>query len=56
MTTVLSRLQRPRNPMPDFVARAKRPATREKRLRQMLDELVRGGVYMKMAHPASSKR
>jgi len=83
MTTVLSRLQRPRNPMPDFVARAlaekgmaeafasrpayqqndylgwiaraKRPATREKRLRQMLDELVRGGVYMKMAHPASKK-
>ncbi len=83
MTEVVFRLQRPRNPMPDFVAqvlavkglaaafdarpayqhndylgwiaRAKRPETREKRLQLMLDELTRGGVYMKMAHPASQK-
>ncbi|GGX49066.1 YdeI/OmpD-associated family protein [Saccharospirillum salsuginis] len=38
-----------------WITRAKRPETREKRLRQMLDELERGGVYMKMAHPASRK-
>lgn len=69
-------LQRPLNPMPDFVrmaleeegllaayearpdyqkndylgwiSRAKRPETQQKRLAQMLDELRRGGVYMKM--------
>jgi len=38
-----------------WITRAKRPETREKRLRQMLDELERGGVYMKMTHPASRK-
>ena len=38
-----------------WITRAKRPETREKRLRQMLDELECGGVYMKMAHPASRK-
>lgn len=31
-----------------WINRAKRPETREKRLSQMLDELERGGVYMKM--------
>jgi uncharacterized protein YdeI (YjbR/CyaY-like superfamily) len=31
-----------------WVTRAKREATRQKRLDQMLDELGRGGVYMKM--------
>jgi uncharacterized protein YdeI (YjbR/CyaY-like superfamily) len=31
-----------------WVMRAKREATRQKRLDQMLDELERGGVYMKM--------
>ena len=30
------------------VARAKTDATRQKRLKQMLDELEHGGVYMKM--------
>ena len=31
-----------------WITRAKRPETREKRLQQMLDELARGDVYMKM--------
>jgi uncharacterized protein YdeI (YjbR/CyaY-like superfamily) len=31
-----------------WITRAKLPATREKRIRQMLDELGTGGVYMKM--------
>ncbi|RNJ46427.1 hypothetical protein B5V01_31755 [Mesorhizobium erdmanii] len=31
-----------------WIARTKRPDTRQKRLDQMLDELQRGGVYMNM--------
>jgi uncharacterized protein YdeI (YjbR/CyaY-like superfamily) len=31
-----------------WIARAKRPETRQKRLNQMLDELDQGDVYMKM--------
>lgn len=38
-----------------WIADAKRPATRRKRLDQMLDELKRGGVYMKMKHDPSTK-
>ncbi|TIV97834.1 MAG: hypothetical protein E5V85_13395 [Mesorhizobium sp.] len=38
-----------RNDYPGWIARAKRPDTRQKRLDQMLDELARGGVYMNMA-------
>lgn len=34
---------------------AKRQETKDKRLRQMLDELARGGVYMNMNHPGSAK-
>ena len=34
---------------------AKRQETKEKRLHQMLDELEKGGVYMKMLHPPSRK-
>lgn len=37
-----------------WINRAKHPETKEKRLRQMLEELERGGVYMKMKHPASA--
>ena len=33
-----------------WINRAKRPETKEKRLHQMLDELARGDVYMKMAY------
>jgi uncharacterized protein YdeI (YjbR/CyaY-like superfamily) len=36
-----------------WIEGAKSPETREKRISQMLDELRRGGVYMKMAHPPS---
>jgi uncharacterized protein YdeI (YjbR/CyaY-like superfamily) len=38
-----------------WINQAKRQETKEKRLRQMLDELEMGGVYMKMEHPASRK-
>jgi uncharacterized protein YdeI (YjbR/CyaY-like superfamily) len=38
-----------------WINRAKLQQTKEKRLEQMLDELKVGGVYMKMAHPASKK-
>jgi uncharacterized protein YdeI (YjbR/CyaY-like superfamily) len=31
-----------------WITRAKLPATREKRVKQMLDELKSGGVYMNM--------
>lgn len=51
-------LERPAYQQNDYVgwiSRAKRQDTKEKRLRQMLDELDMGGVYMKMAHPASRK-
>jgi|GEM_PF-6135731 len=34
---------------------AKRPETKEKRLRQMLEELERGAMYMNMEHPPSRK-
>lgn len=37
-----------RNDYIGWITRAKRPATQAKRLAQMLDELERGGVYMKM--------
>lgn len=36
-----------------WIARAKRPATKEKRLLQMLDELAGGDVYMKMPYRPS---
>ena len=38
-----------RNDYIGWITSAKREATREKRLRQMLDELERGDTYMKMA-------
>lgn len=37
-----------------WINRAKLQETKEKRLRQMLEELERGGVYMKMKHAASA--
>lgn len=37
-----------RNDYLGWIAGAKREATRERRLAQMLDELERGGVYMNM--------
>ena len=44
-----------RNDYIGWIIRAKREETKEKRLGQMLDELEKGGVYMKMKHPASRK-
>lgn len=44
--------QRPpyqRNDYLGWIAQAKREVTKQKRLGQMLDELARGDVYMKMA-------
>ena len=38
-----------RNDYLGWIARAKLPATQQKRLAQMLDALKRGDVYMKMA-------
>ena len=38
-----------------WINRAKRPQTKEKRLHQMLDELARGDVYMKMPHKPSQR-
>ncbi|WP_163272445.1 YdeI/OmpD-associated family protein [Chelativorans alearense] len=37
-----------RNDYLGWIARARRPETRQKRLDQMLDELERGGAYMRM--------
>lgn len=44
-----------RNDYLGWIARAKRDATRERRIEQMLDELRAGDRYMKMAYrPARS--
>ena len=45
-----------RNDYIGWITRAAREETRNKRIEQMIDELRAGGVYMKMAHPASTKR
>lgn len=40
-----------------WINRAKRPATKQRRLEQMLSELERGDVYMKMAYtPWAARR
>jgi uncharacterized protein YdeI (YjbR/CyaY-like superfamily) len=41
-----------RNDYVGWITRAKLPATQSKRLDQMLDELRRGDMYMKMAYRA----
>lgn len=38
-----------------WINAASQHATKQRRLAQMIDELKRGGVYMKMDHPASGK-
>lgn len=43
-----------RNDYIGWITRAKLSETRQKRLDQMLDELVRGDVYMKMAYRRNS--
>ena len=50
--------ERPRYQRNDYlgwIARAKQPATQQKRIQQMLDELRAGGVYMNMEHAPSKK-
>ena len=44
-----------RNDYLGWIARAKLPATQQKRLAQMLDELQRGDVYMKMTWHGGGK-
>jgi uncharacterized protein YdeI (YjbR/CyaY-like superfamily) len=45
-----------RNDYIGWIDRARTVKTRAKRVAQMLDELQRGGVYMKMPHPASARK
>jgi len=45
-----------RNDYIGWIDRARTAKTRTKRIAQMLDELERGGVYMKMPHPASAPK
>lgn len=50
--------QRPAYQQNDYLGwinRAKKDATKMKRLSQMLHELEVGGIYMNMPHPASRK-
>jgi len=50
--------QRPRYQRNDYLGwmgRARRPETRQQHVDQMIDELRRGDVYMKMDHPASAR-
>jgi uncharacterized protein YdeI (YjbR/CyaY-like superfamily) len=39
----------------NWITRAERNEIRQKRLKQMLDELEKGGVFMRADHPASRK-
>lgn len=45
-----------RNDYIGWIEQAKLPATRKKRIAQMLTELRRGGVYMGMPHRPSANR
>lgn len=47
-----ARLPYQRNDYIGWITRAKLPATQQKRLAQMLDELEKGDAYMKMAYRA----
>jgi uncharacterized protein YdeI (YjbR/CyaY-like superfamily) len=55
MADYLARPAYQQNDYIGWINRAKRQATREKRLNQMLEELQLGGVYMNMEHPPSRK-
>ena len=48
MNAYLARPSYQQNDYIGWITRAKLDSTRQKRLDQMLDELERGGVYMKM--------
>jgi uncharacterized protein YdeI (YjbR/CyaY-like superfamily) len=43
-----------RNDYLGWIARARRPETRAKRITQMVEELTQGGVYMGMKHNPSA--
>jgi uncharacterized protein YdeI (YjbR/CyaY-like superfamily) len=45
-----------RNDYLSWIARAKREATREKRIHQMLDELKAGNAYMRMKYSGPTGR
>lgn len=45
-----------RNDYLGWIGNAERDATKDKRVKQMLAELKRGGVYMGMAHAPSAKK
>ncbi|MDP1635916.1 MAG: YdeI/OmpD-associated family protein [Gallionellaceae bacterium] len=45
-----------RNDYIGWITRAKLPATQLKRLEQMLDELAKGGAYMKMAYRPKNRK
>lgn len=55
MTDYKSRPAYQQNDYIGWINQAKRVATKQKRLNQMLDELAKGGVYMNMVHPSSKK-
>jgi len=44
-----------RNDYLAWIGRAAKLGTRRRRIEQMLDELDRGGVYMRMDHPPSRR-
>ena len=54
MTAYEARPAYQRNDYLGWFTRARRPETRAKRIRQMLDELAQGGVYMGMKHNPSA--
>lgn len=55
MDDYLSRPAYQQNDYVGWINSAKRVETKMKRMHQMLDELKKGGVYMKMEHPPSKK-
>jgi hypothetical protein len=55
MTAYRRRPAYQRNDYIGWIRGAQREETKRKRLHQMLEELDRSGVYMKMAHPPSRK-
>ena len=56
LATYQARPDYQRNDYLGWILRAKRPETIQKRLQQMLDELEKGGVYMGMNHPPSTRK
>jgi uncharacterized protein YdeI (YjbR/CyaY-like superfamily) len=56
MTAYRARPPYQQNDYIGWIARAKLPATRQRRLDQMLDELGRGDVYMNMAYRPKGTR